>query len=103
MTIPSKFLNENGIRIASKLNNAAKEAGVEPANTFICGTGGDVQGFSCIGLDDFARRGFDQNHALIFIGAAGIAVRAIAPYVKDKLTDCPVIVSDRVHTQRYLS
>ena len=32
--------------------------------------------------------------ALFFIGAAGIAVRMIAPYVKDKFTDSPVLVMD---------
>ena len=32
--------------------------------------------------------------ALFFIGAAGIAVRMIAPHVKDKFTDSPVLVMD---------
>ncbi len=32
--------------------------------------------------------------AYIFIGAAGIAVRYIAPWVKDKFTDSPVLVID---------
>lgn len=32
--------------------------------------------------------------AFLFIGAAGIAVRSIAPYVKDKFTDSPVLVAD---------
>lgn len=34
------------------------------------------------------------KEALIFIGASGIAVRAIAPFVKDKFTDSPVVVLD---------
>jgi cobalt-precorrin 5A hydrolase len=37
---------------------------------------------------------FDDHDALIFIGACGIAVRAIAPYVKDKATDPAVLVID---------
>lgn len=37
---------------------------------------------------------FGQNRALVFIGAAGIAVRAIAPFVRDKMTDPPVVAAD---------
>jgi len=35
---------------------------------------------------------FGASDGLIFVGACGIAVRAVAPYVKDKLTD-PAVVS----------
>lgn len=37
---------------------------------------------------------FEGKNALLFIGACGIAVRAIAPFLKDKLTDPPVLVMD---------
>ncbi|MBO5293489.1 MAG: cobalamin biosynthesis protein [Lachnospiraceae bacterium] len=36
----------------------------------------------------------EQKNALLFIGACGIAVRAIAPHVTDKLHDSPVLVMD---------
>ena len=41
-----------------------------------------------------AERLFNDVEALVFIGACGIAVRAIAPLVKSKLTDPAVVVCD---------
>lgn len=37
---------------------------------------------------------FTSDSALVYIGAAGIAVRAIAPYIKSKTTDPAVVVLD---------
>ncbi|MGN0482032.1 MAG: cobalt-precorrin 5A hydrolase [Lachnospiraceae bacterium] len=45
-------------------------------------------------LSDWTRQQFEQKRALYFIGAAGIAVRAVAGCLKDKLTDVPVLVLD---------
>ncbi len=37
---------------------------------------------------------FRQSGAIVFVGACGIAVRAIAPHVRDKMSDPAVIVAD---------
>ena len=37
---------------------------------------------------------FEDHEALVFIGAAGIAVRAVAPLARDKMKDPPVLVID---------
>lgn len=45
-------------------------------------------------LTEICGDAFEKGIALVFIGAAGIAVRSIADFVKDKLKDPPVIVID---------
>ena len=45
-------------------------------------------------LSQWTGRMFAQKRAVIFIGAAGITVRVIAPWVKDKMTDPPVVSVD---------
>lgn len=47
-----------------------------------------------LSLDEWTRQNFKKGNILVFIGAVAIAVRAIAPYVKDKTTDPAVIVID---------
>lgn len=52
------------------------------------------------GLEDFDNLSglvkdiFKKYNALIFVGACGIAVRAVAPYIKDKSKDPAVVVVD---------
>ncbi len=46
------------------------------------------------GLQSWTAERFQDSDGLIFVGAAGIAVRAIAPYVKDKRVDPAVLVLD---------
>ena len=45
-------------------------------------------------LRQWAEEQFPVRWALVFIGAAGIAVRAIAPFLKSKADDPAVIVMD---------
>jgi len=46
----------------------------------------------------FTGRVFDKADALIYVGACGIAIRAIAPYIKSKTTDPAVICVDELGT-----
>lgn len=45
-------------------------------------------------LSEWTKEQMEEKNALIFIGACGIAVRAIAPYIIDKIQDSPVLVLD---------
>ncbi len=45
-------------------------------------------------LEDWTEDAFSKRVPLIFVSAAGIAVRAVAPFVRDKLSDSPVVVVD---------
>ena len=63
----------------------------------------DIQIFSRSNLDglihissinDFVKEHFEKYESFIFIGAMGICVRSIAPYIKDKHTDPAVINID---------
>ena len=45
-------------------------------------------------LTEWAGQQFAEKNAIVVIGACGIAVRMIAPFAADKLTDSPVVVAD---------
>lgn len=48
--------------------------------------------------DEWAKVQMSAKNGLLFIGACGIAVRAIAPWVANKLYDSPVLVMDELGT-----
>ena len=42
-------------------------------------------------VGQWAGEQMEQGNAIVFIGACGIGVRAVAPYITDKLRDSPVL------------
>lgn len=87
-TVTAAF-TERGVKLALRLNEL---------------TGGKVfapprfsrEGVNVIDapLSEWTGKYFDEVQALIFVGACGIAVRSIAPHVKNKMTDPAVVVVD---------
>ena len=77
--------SEKGRKVIEKLNSTARSAGIAEAKLHLCPEEE---------LAGIVKRAFSEGHALIFVGAVGIAVRAISGSVKDKLTDSPVVVID---------
>lgn len=65
------------------------------AETLRASLGGTLQvsgaGFS---LSEWTEENFPKREALIFVGAAGIAVRAVAPHVRNKTEDPAVLCLD---------
>lgn len=47
-------------------------------------------------LQEWTEEGFAKHLPILYVGACGIAVRTIAPFVKDKLVDSPVLVMDEL-------
>ena len=76
---------DNGMEIAYKLSNSLSET--NDVDFTRCGKGA---------LSTWTEEHFSTNDALIFIGAIGIALRAIAPYIKTKTKDPAVVVVDEL-------
>ena len=75
---------------------AFTETGLKLAESLAFSHPGSVSrgGKNGVKLSDWTVENFQKSDALIFIGAVGIAVRAIAPHCKSKATDPAVIVLD---------
>ena len=81
MTRAYLAFTETGLALAKRLSAAL------PGSVARCGQDG-------VSLAEWTSAQFVQSDALIFVGAAGIAVRAIAPHCKSKTTDPAVVVVD---------
>ena len=73
---------------------ACSERGFALAQRIAAVTGGSVERLRTGELSSWTERHFVSGTALVYVGAVGIAVRAIAPYVRSKTTDPAVIVID---------
>lgn len=85
MKVAAIAFTDNGMKIANKLvnfNNFNHDLTLTR-----CGKGE---------LSNWANDNFYSNDAIIFIGAVGIAIRAIAPYIQSKVNDPAVIVIDEL-------
>lgn len=76
-----------GLRLAERLPGQLSADGVE---TRLCACFGGAR----VSAAEWAKQAFDEADALLFIGAAGIAVRCVAPLLRSKLTDPAVLVMD---------
>lgn len=81
MTRAYLAFTDTGLALAKRLADCL------PGSVSRCGPGG-------VSLAAWTSAQFVQSDALIFVGAAGIAVRAIAPHCKSKTTDPAVVVVD---------
>ena len=78
MTRAYLAFTDTGLALAKRLADAL------PGSVARCGQDG-------VSLAEWTSTQFVQSDALIFVGAAGIAVRAIAPHCKSKTTDPAVV------------
>ena len=73
---------------------AFSERGMALAEKLARNLGGKAERVRDGGLAAWTAAHFPENEALVFVGAVGIAVRAIAPHVKSKTADPAVVCVD---------
>jgi len=83
---------ETGVKLGKKI---ASEFSAQGDSCTVSAPSSIAGACGAADIGDFSRwtkQAFSDADGLIFVGASGIAVRAIAPYLKDKFTD-PAVVS----------
>ena len=96
MKLAAICFTNNGIKVLKRLGALSLFKDDNLALYSKCSFAEDCEGIMHVSesLNEWTEKNFRDNDALIFVGATGIAVRAIAPFMRDKLTDIPVIVID---------
>ena len=104
MNISVISFTENGIRLSMRLadawENMHRNKGAEKLVLYrkCKAVSGDETGYAVKSVEqsvgEWVRGQMQEGNALLFIGACGIAVRAIAPNLTDKLHDSPALVMD---------
>lgn len=80
MSVSCLAFTEKGFALAQKLAHALE--------------GTAYRSDPSLTLQRWTKMHFTQDRALIYVGAVGIAVRAVAPYLQSKTTDPAVVVVD---------
>lgn len=95
MKISLISFTRNGANLAHRLEIFLNNQGYE-AKSFATGAYEENLNVTVIKepLKDWTRQQFCEVEGIIFIGATGIAVRAISPFLRDKSTDPAVLVID---------
>lgn len=92
MRVALTAFTRRGYLLARDLEQALQEWGEETVLALPARLAGTLAAPGYEGLSDWTGARFRDCGALLFVGACGIAVRAIAPWVRDKFTD-PAVVS----------
>lgn len=83
--------SQRGYELGCKLKRLFEEQGDSVRLAVKCREHPQAMGIS---LKEWCRDGFEKADGLIFIGACGIAVRIIAPFIRSKTEDPAVVVMD---------
>ncbi len=86
-TIRIISFTDAGYALAGQLCSAFSLRG-EDAEAVLC------TGSTGVSLREWTERVFRKDRVLVFVGACGIAVRAVAPFVRNKTEDPAVLVID---------
>lgn len=101
MRLAGIAFTDRGSRLLARLFSRFQAEGDEAEGTVSSSCAEAAGEFSVLKetLKEWTKRQFKQADGILFIGAAGIAVRACAPFVQDKTKDQAVVVIDE--TGRY--